>query len=208
MEEKKFHTITSYWSENIENTIKEIQHNCEIYKFMNIESALKFSFRYDIILYCLIALGPIAGILSAISILFEEHAKAIQIIVTICSFVGGAFSSIIKFSKIEQKIISYKSVATKYASLEGNIKRQLSLPKEDRVNAGQYLEWVSISFDELFNSTPLMPDNVYKKWLQNNTEKISVKIEGKTDINNKLPEANQYSDGKMKYEMKRLYGMS
>jgi hypothetical protein len=206
--EEKFQVTTSIWSENIENVLREIQDNCQGYKIMNIEAATSSAKRYNLVLYTLIATGPIAGILSAVSVIYDDYAKGIQIVVSIFSFIAGAISSIIKYSKLEQKIASYKTIATKYASLEGNIQRQLSLDRQDRVNAGEYLQWISNSFDDLFNSTPLMPNDVYQKWLKIAEKKkirpqeTVINIEKKTE----LPDVHQYSDGQMQYQMKRLHG--
>lgn len=165
-EEKRFHTVTSRWSESVEKVIKGIGESCEGYKWMNIFAAKKASTRYNYFMYTLIFIGPVSGILSTLSIADgNEDSKTIQILVTIFSFVSGVISAIIKFSKFEQKSTSHKTIAARYASLEGNVRRQLSLYRNERVNAGDYLEWVSTSFENLFSSTPLMPDDIYQEWV-------------------------------------------
>lgn len=166
-EKTHFHTVTSTWTESIEKVIKDIGESCEGYKWMNIFAAKKTSRIYNILMYTLIFMGPLSGVLSTMSTVDEkDNSKTIQIIVTILSFISGVISTVIKFSRFEQKSISHKTVASKYASLEGNIRRQLSLYRDERVNAGNYLEWVSISFDDLFISTPLISDEIYQKWVE------------------------------------------
>ncbi len=117
-------------------------------------------------MYILISIGPLAGVLGTIVTPDKcDERTVLSIFITIFSYLSGIIATVIKFSKFEQKATSHKAVAAKYASLEGNIRRQLSLLRKDRVNAGQYLQWVSISFDEVFTSSPLMSEKIYKRWV-------------------------------------------
>lgn len=166
---QKFNTITSVWSTSIENVIKDIGEQSKGFKWMNLEAAKVATFRHAILSYTIIIIGPIAGVLSAIATPNSEEEGcedvgiAFHILITIFSFLNGILGLAIKFARYDTKAESYKAIATKYASLEGNIRRQLSLCRDDRVNAGQYLEWVSTSFDDLFSSAPLIPDDIYEK---------------------------------------------
>lgn len=252
-ETKQFHTTTSEWSDNIETVLKNIGDSCIGYKWMNIFAAKKASIRYNIFMYLIMSIGPISGILSAISAPNQDYDVAIRVIVTVFSFVSGVVSAILKFSKFDQISNSHKSIAAKYASLEGNIRRQLSLNRNDRVNAGEYLDWVSMSFDDLFSSVPLMSESIYQEWVkfaQNNNITVPKEIEhlvndthtGKLeqlcsvrhievnknepsespslqltvsqtelrkrgDGQNALSDLNRYADGRMRYEMRRLFGI-
>jgi hypothetical protein len=163
MSEQKelFPTTTENWSNTIEKVIKDIGETCKGYKWMNITAAKTSRLKYNILMYTLITTGPITGILSALN-----TSDNLSIFVTVFSFLSGILSAIIKFSKFQQKSSSYKIMAAKYASLEGNIRRQLSLNREERVNAGKYLQWVSVSFDDLFASAPLIPDHIYEEWVK------------------------------------------
>jgi hypothetical protein len=165
-EEKVFHTTTDVWTDKIEDTLKEIGESCTGYKWMNLYAAKKTLRKYNILMYSSIVIGPISGILSAVASKYEDYADRLGVVITIFGFLSGLFSAIIKFSKLGDKSSSYKTVSAKYASLEGNIRRQLLLGREDRVNAGEYLEWISTSFDELFTSAPLVSDNIYSEWVE------------------------------------------
>lgn len=210
------------WNDNIENTLKEIGDACIGYKWMNIFAARRNEKKYNYLMYCSIVLGPLAGILST----FSTDNNTTQIFVTIFSFMSGVFSSIIKFSEFGEKALSYKNVATKYASLETNIRTQLSLAREDRVIPTEYLEWISSAFDDLFSMSPLISEDIYNDWLlfakQNNlsipkeigyskiAQLTAVKtIEINKDSHSNLDASNlsKYSDGKMQYEMKRFFRM-
>jgi hypothetical protein len=56
--------------------------------------------------------------------------------------------------------------ASKYTSLESNIRRQLILYRENRQNAAQYLEWIGNSFDDLFTGSPLVTDIIYNEYIK------------------------------------------
>ena len=166
MSDEKYETNANIWTDSIEKVLKNMGESCEGYKWMNIFAARKSSFRYNLLMYSLLFFGPVSGILSTlISPDNKQQLKTIQIFITIFSFVSGVISAIIKFSKFEQKSSSHKNIASRYASLESNIRRQLSLHRKERVNAGNYLEWSSKLFDELFSTTPLLSDDIYDKWV-------------------------------------------
>jgi len=208
-ETKEFHTKTTLWNKNIENILKDIEGSCKKYKWLSLYTAEKSTHFYNILMYIMICIGPISGILSTISVSNPDYSNVIQIFITIFSFISGVLSAIIKYSKLEQNSALQQSIAVKYASLEGNIKRQLSLNTEDRVNPGEYLEWVSMSFDELFASIPTNMIN------NNDENKVQPAISSKQENDNsqtvieviqKPIDIDRFSDGKMKYELSRLNG--
>lgn len=216
------------WSENIEKVLSDIGDSCQGYKWMNIFSAQRENLKYNILMYLIIASTGICGVLSSIT--SENYSNVLQVFVVTGTFMSSLISSIIKFGKMEQKAITYKNIAGKFASLEANIRRQLSLDRTERENVGPYLDYVSKSFDELFSATPLMPNHIYEKWSNfAETKNIKVskelyriyenkeikedikediketKIEISKPVSGVIPEMNTYSDGKMRYELDRLF---
>jgi len=260
---EKFHTITSVWSDNIEKILKELGESCLGYKWMNMFAAKSNEFKYNTLMYISIVIGPLAGVLSAVS--SDNEMNYLPVIVTAFSFLSGVISTIIKFSEFGEKSVIYKNTAAKYASLESNIRRQLSLTRDDRVNAGEYLEWISKSYDDLFTSSPFITDSIYQQWvkyakendlsipkelgtiviedshkieqltslksieIQSNPVKDTVRIDAVKDpvknehseqkepevthkrqrtlIDGSVADLEKYSDGKMRYEMARLFRM-
>jgi hypothetical protein len=192
MSEEKFHTNTSVWNDNLEEQIKKIMISCHKHKTVNMSAAYSCSTKHDILMYSTIVLSPLSGIL--------VNLGSTTLAVTIISFIAGLLSAIAKFGKFEQKCTLYKNTAAKYASLEGNISRQLALNVNDRVNAGKYLEWVSTSYEELFGSSPLLPEQ----------DKTQVSLNNDKEVKKNVPEVqielNKFTDGKMKYELERLFG--
>jgi hypothetical protein len=200
MEEEKSHSEkknefplqTSAWNDNIENVLSDIQVSCQQYKRQCLDSARHEMSVYTGLMYTMLIVSPVSGILSTINI--ANDILAIQILVVIFTFLSSIFSAIIKFSKFDQKSTRHQTYASKYASLESNIKRQLSLLREDRVPSGKYLDWVSSSYEELLAATPLLPP------VQGDKPLVTPKAV--KDISD--PDLNRYNDSKMKYELGRL----
>ena len=226
-----FDISVSKWNDVIEQTIKEIGDTCQGYKWMHISLAQDMTNRYTVLIFLAIVIPPIGSLLGTISTVVENDALIVLQI--ICGFLGGILATIVKYGKFQNRSLEHKSASAKYASLESNIRRQLTLYRTDRVNAGKYFTWISSSFDDLFTGSPILPVTVYKKW-----EKISnlpipkespiVTVNVDTTINRELrvnqgfpsstnlkeigneaiivPELNRYGDGQMEYELGRLFG--
>jgi hypothetical protein len=153
------------WNEKTEKVIIDIQNACKDYKYMHVEACKTASRKYDITMYIIIALGPISSILaSTYDTSLRCNSESNQIVQIFLSLISGVLSAIIKFSKFEHQATVHRATSLKFASLENNIKRQLTLLPEDRQSADKYLEWVTHSFDELFNSSPIIVETVFKKW--------------------------------------------
>lgn len=219
------------WNSTVETVIKDIEATCKDYKYMHVEACKQSARKYDITMYVIIALGPISSILaSTYDTSFRCDSENNRLIQIFLSLISGVLSAIIKFSKFEHQATVHRATSLKFASLENNIKRQLTLLPEDRQPADKYLEWVTHSFDELFNSSPIVVDTVFKKWkkdrdTQEKETKTEIKEEDPTILTSprqpghvdlKGPESprpessienidyNVFSDGKMKYELARF----
>ena len=163
-----FPVETSQWNERIERIIKETGESCKGYKWMHVTSAKIAMRNYNMLMYATICIGPLGGLIGTIasSSKDDESFKIFSIISVVCGFISGVLASIVKYSKYNQYSIDHKTAAAKYTSLEGNIRRQLALYKNDRVNAGKYFQWVTVSFDELFSGSPLIGTDIYQTWIK------------------------------------------
>lgn len=204
MEEEAEHKQKT-WSSSIENVIKSIATSCKEYKYMNLEACRKATLKYDIIMYSLMMIGPISSIITSVysHSCGGDNSQFAQIFLYL---VSGILSSLIKFSRLEHQATLHRAISVKFASLESNIERQLSLDVGERQMAGKYLDWVSHSFNELFNSSPIIVETVYQKWLKQNIKDIeeknvTIKSEEKGEFE---IEPNNFNDGNMRYEISRL----
>ena len=154
------------WNSKIETNVKEIGEKSKGYKIMHIQSSRKISRKHNLLMYSGILLGPLAGLLSGIGAILKIGAMEFPIAATCAGFVSGIVVAVSKFGKFEEKISHHKLAASKYTSLESNVRRQLDLGRTDRVNAGKYLEYVGSSFDELFLASPFVARHIYEDYVK------------------------------------------
>lgn len=173
------------WDNRIENNVKKIGEKSTGYKIMHIKASINVSKTYNFLMYCGIILGPLSALLSGIGIsLYPDSEVTFPIISSCVSFLSGIIVAISKFAKLEEKGSSHKLAASKYTSLESNVRRQLALCRDDRIKAGQYLDWVGNSFDELFLASPLITTKIYNNYIKiAKKHNISIPDEYGIDIN-------------------------
>jgi hypothetical protein len=181
------------WTSNIEQSLKDLKELCDKYKKINILQSRKEARKYNILQYIMLFLCPISGVLSSI------QNQAVMVIIIITSFLTTGISSILKFSKFNQRATLYKSLGGKYSSLHLNIERQLNLQKEDRISAHTYFNWVCKEFDELYQLNPIIDGN--KKDVED--VKIIVQKDDKKD-DKKVDINDTFNDKKMNYELSRF----
>lgn len=155
------------WSSIIEKNILEIGEKAKGYKIMHIKTSRQISYKYDLLMYSGIFLGPLSGLLSGIgTMLNPEQETTFPIIAACVAFISGILVAATKYGKFEEKSSHHKLAASKYTSLESNVRRQLALCRNDRINAGKYLEWIGNSFDDLFLASPLIATNIYESYVK------------------------------------------
>jgi len=257
------------WTDIMEKNVKEIGEKSKGYKIMHIQQARKISKKYKCLMYLGICLGPLSALLSGIGATLNPDAPVKFPIASACAgFIAGIVVAITKFGKFEEKSSHHKIAASKYTSLESNIRRQLMLCRNNRVNAAKYIEWIGNSFDDLFMASPLINRKIYTNYVkiatknditipdeynltidinkpyqiqklnemkdvttieinesnsdnkktnnktditktqpnENTTFKGATKIK-RTDTLSNFPELNEFSDGRMGYEMRRMMGL-
>jgi hypothetical protein len=124
------------WNNRLEGVLKNIGNDSMAYKIMHLTEARQSVETYDYLTILGIVMGPLAGIVSAIgSSLNMSDFPAIVISEIILGFLSGVIVAILKYGKYEEVSTANKSAAAKYASLEANVRRQLSLYRADRMNS-------------------------------------------------------------------------
>ena len=172
MEEKKEDKIPQEykiknWNDKIEKSIKLIEKQCRLYKKIHNKVASDNINKYSYYMMAAIFITPLSGVVTTIGTIFCKDLEDMYIyntITTLISFLSGILITIIKFNKYDEVSYAHKTASSRYISLEENIRRQLMLYREDRINANEYLNWISKSFDELFSSAPDFESNITKKY--------------------------------------------
>jgi len=155
----------SNWNQRIEKVIKDLEGQSKLYKIIHIDKAETFSSVYNRCMMFAMVFSPLATTLSGIGIIiFPDESYIFTISSTLLTFLSGLLISYVKYYKIEELSTSHSIAASRYASLEKNIHRQLLLYQSDRISSQQYLEWVTTTFDELLISSPLIENEKELLW--------------------------------------------
>lgn len=157
---------TTRWNDRLEHVALDIGESSKAFKIMHIEVAQRSARYYSIYMIIGIVIGPLAGVISGIGVAVEDDTAIFSIIATILSFLSGIVVAIIKFNKFDEVITTNKSAAAKYTSLESNVRRQLAVYRNDRIDAGPYIEWLDTSYENLFSSAPLLPMYVQTNYIE------------------------------------------
>ena len=153
------------WNATLENSVKNIGEMALSYKMMHMEMAQRAHLKYNLLMYVGIIFAPMGGVISQMNTsLLTCNDMYVSLISLTISFISGVVIAIIKFTRYDEIESSNKLAASKYTSLESNVRRQLSLYRNNRIDASDYMEWVSNSFDELFMSSPLLPRFLFDKY--------------------------------------------
>lgn len=147
------------WNQRVEQVVQEIEDQSKLYKTVHMEKSISLMNLYNRCMMVAMFISPLATTLSGISILiFPDDTYIFTITSALLTFISGVIISYIKYSKIEELQHSHSVAAARYTSLEKNIHRQLQLYKTDRISSQQYLEWLTVTFDELLISSPFIPN--------------------------------------------------
>lgn len=159
------HFSQSHWNQRIEKVVKDIEGQSKLYKIIHIEKSHQFSTIYNRCMMFAMFFNPLATTLSGIGmIIFPDESYLLTISSTLLTFLSGLLISYVKFYKIEELSTSHSIAASRYASLEKNIHRQLLLYQSDRISSQQYLEWLTTTFDELLVTSPLIENENELLW--------------------------------------------
>jgi len=154
------------WTFLIEKNAKSIGEKSQGYKLMHIRESLNKNKIYYFLMYTAIVLGPLSGLISSLGSSINHDSPTIFSILSTCiAFTSGIFVAVSKVGKFNEKSNAHKIAASKYTSLESNVRRQLSLPRNIRVKPREFLNWVGSSYDELFLGSPLVSKKTYDKYI-------------------------------------------
>jgi hypothetical protein len=198
---------TTTWNDNLESMVKNIGEMSKIYKMMHVHTAQRCNNMYNRYMYLSICIGPMTGLLSSVSPMFDEDTiKYVNITITFLSFFSGILATIIKFGKFDEECSANKLAASRYTTLESNVNRQLSLYRKDRISAKEYVEWLTKSYDELFLASPLVPQEISKIYIDK-ADKEGIKLINCKKDDDKVDKLKiNFEDDLINYEMNRLLG--
>lgn len=185
-------TASISWNDDLEVTVQTLGEYSQSYKFMHIDEAQHNSKWYNVLMFSSIILGSSAGVLSGVGMTLNTDAPiTFPLISSIVSFLAGLCSAIVKFSNFDEAAAAHKLAASRYTSLEGNVRRQLALPRRHRIGSFAYLTWLNTVYDDLFLGCPLISTstaNKFKKIAEKNGTRVPLQQSQKIIINKKYEE--------------------
>jgi hypothetical protein len=156
----------SIWDSTREENIKILGENSQGYKVMHLRSARNYLWYYNLFMYLNMFFAPLATLFSAIGMILNPSNAPIlfPLLATITSFFATIAATIVKNSSFEEKSSSHKKSVSGYTSLESNVRRQLGIPRNYRVNPLAYSKWLTKSYDDLTLASPLIPLKISDKY--------------------------------------------
>jgi hypothetical protein len=212
----------SDWDAFSEEIVKGIAENCQGYKFMHYLNSRHYSKINNICMYIGIILCPLAGTLSAINVYFNNtHVSVyISIAIALITYIAALKISIVKFGRYNEKSNLHEQFSKKYAQLENNSRIQLTLNRQNRINARVYLNWLTKIYDEIYQGSPIINSWIYKKYMKqvetsgiifpgkyDSVIRINNSVENDIEMGNPLTPLREFSKAQMNYEINRLMGI-
>lgn len=178
------------WNDKLETSAKNIGESAKGYKLMHITEAQKAHKIYNRLMILGMVLGPLASLTTGFhDSLAPDIKTTISVIGTVAGILSGVVVAIIKFGKYDEESRINKQAAARYTSIESNVRRQLSLYRNDRIPASTYMEWLELKYEELFLSAPLLPPRAYDEYY-NVSKKLGLTVpnryEATITINNEF----------------------
>ena len=153
------------WNSKLEEAAQSIGQAAQGYKHMHIWQAQEASRKHSCLMGSGIVVGPLASVLSSIGLALGIGAEpTISVFTIVLGFVSGILVATVKFGKYDEVSNANKSAAARYTSIESNVRRQLSLYRNDRIAAIPYMDWLETKYQELLLSAPLLPPDAYVKF--------------------------------------------
>lgn len=153
------------WTNALEKGINLIRRKSQAYKILHIRSAKKMECLYNKLIYAAILTGPLAGLCTGLTLSLGCRYIWFDVAGTITSVLSGILVAISKNGEYEKKIELYRLSASRFSSIEENIRQVLTLERKDRPSALAYFEWINKSFRETFDASPLISGDVYQLYL-------------------------------------------
>ncbi len=152
------------WNDKSEDLVRDICKECKIYKRLHTTVSLDSQKTHSRIMYSALLLGPLIGMFTSIELAVGKivlyNVPILDIASCFLSFVSASVLSVAKFGKFDDVSAAHKLAAAKYASLQANARRMLSMDRINRIDASAYLEWLTLEFEECLLSSPSISINV------------------------------------------------
>lgn len=162
MDTKKEEEEERGWNEVNEQNVKNLGELCMAYKWMYTKSSKYYSNLHLRLVIASMVLNALVSSLLLIHNQFSlDYLETLNILI---SFIELIFLIILQQAQYDELSGDYVTFASKYSSLVSNIRKQLSIKREEREYSKDYITWINTSYEELFDIAPPLKEWVIKKY--------------------------------------------
>jgi hypothetical protein len=161
--------IDTPWTTSFEISAKLMGENVQAYKFMHMLTSNQYARKFKISTNLSLFLPVLSAVFTATSLVLwtdqkDTYSTVCSVMAICCSAAAGYVASVIKNSRYQHLSHKHKEGVSGYSSLENNIRRQLALPRHNRVNPSAYIAWLSHKKEDLWTEYPTIPQFIKTRY--------------------------------------------
>jgi len=181
------------WNSQIERIIAEQGERALCYAWLHTHSEKRYSTFYNYIALPTIVLSTVAGTASIGSQTLFKDPVASSVGIGTLSLIVGVLNTVSTHFGWAKRSEAHRQTAVAYSKIHRFILVELSLPRPERIQAGDMLKVVREQLDRLQETSPQVPDVIiskFKKSFGSTTPDLS-----KPEITNGLDPIDVYVEG-------------
>jgi hypothetical protein len=155
---------TISWNTALETLIANEAERCSGLSWLHTECEAYFSFRTNIIALPVIILSTVNGFLSGSSQMIFSNDTSSSIGIGAVSLFTGVLSTVGSYFSWAKRTEAHRISAIQYKKISRFLTIELSLPKNERINARDILKLTREQIERLLEISPAIPDVIQKKY--------------------------------------------
>jgi len=159
--------FNNQWTDKQERLLMKWGEKAAGYRWLHNMARIKFKRQHDYLSYPTIILSSITGVggfavlnpssSGETSTLNKQNILIIQYLFALMNVIGGMINSIAKFNNSLQLSEAHSAMCIQYSKFYRNIDMELSLEKNNRVNAVKFVAKCRQEYDRLLSEAPDIP---------------------------------------------------
>jgi hypothetical protein len=169
------------YNDSVETILKENGEECESLGILHRMSYEKYNYKSNLLNIPVIVLSSAIGFITGIEVAYDK----MNIILGIGSVFVGIIKSIDSYFQLSARASTHRLGALQFSQINKKIAIELSLPREQRINAKDMLNIIKTDIKNLNDIMPLIDDDIIqmynKKYHENNVKKPNI-VNGLSEI--------------------------
>jgi hypothetical protein len=169
------------YNDSVETILKENGEECESLGILHRMSYEKYNYKSNLLNIPVIVLSSAIGFITGIEIAYDK----MNIILGIGSVFVGIIKSIDSYFQLSARASTHRLGALQFSQINKKIAIELSLPREQRINAKDMLNIIKTDIKNLNDIMPLIDDDIIqiynKRYREDNVKKPNI-VNGLSEI--------------------------